>query len=448
MAAINWLLFILSESLIIVFFISSIHEKEKRAAVLALIFFAANSCLWSVFILFAHVNWVSAINLAMIIAAGAMILISSVRYFPRRKEHDLSTVTQYDERDIMFARNRLQFHPDLASRYYAAHPEKRETDEKIHRKKEPGQPGHLYYDPYRSPVFDASFTYLHRTRGASQGNAAAEKKNVDSKTISQVIDETARFYGAVDVGITPVKPYHYYSHYGRHPENWGEEIHTAHSFAVVIVVAMQVDRIKKAPSLPVILESSRQYVEAAKIAHIIAEYIRGFGYDARSHTDGNYETLCVPLAVDAGLGVPGRLGIFMHPVYGPCVRLSIVTTEMELVPTVARTRMKSMEAFCDICKKCADNCPTQSICRGEEPESRGFRHWSIDQEKCFSFWKSIGTDCGFCIGVCPYTKPDTLIHKLVRFYISRNPVNQRIALFLDDLFYGRKKVPGPPKTSV
>jgi epoxyqueuosine reductase QueG len=129
----------------------------------------------------------------------------------------------------------------------------------------------------------------------------------------------------------------------------------------------------------------------------------------------------------------------MHPVYGPCVRLSIVTTEMELVPTTPRKNMVSIEAFCAVCKKCADNCPTQSICKEEEPESRGFRHWSIDQEKCFSFWKNIGTDCGFCIGVCPYTKPDSMIHKIVRVYISRNPVNQRIALFLDDLFYGRKK---------
>ena len=62
----------------------------------------------------------------------------------------------------------------------------------------------------------------------------------------------------------------------------------------------------------------------------------------------------------------------------------------------------------------------------------------INQEKCFSFWKTIGADCGICIRVCPYTKPDTLIHRTVRFYISRNPINQRIALFLDDLFYGRK----------
>ncbi|MCK4835592.1 MAG: hypothetical protein KAT17_03105, partial [Candidatus Aminicenantes bacterium] len=51
-------------------------------------------------------------------------------------------------------------------------------------------------------------------------------------------------------------------------------------------------------------------------------------------------------------------------------------------------------------------------------------------------------DCGFCIRVCPYTKPNTLFHRLIRFYISKNPVNQRIALFFDDLLYG-KKIPIP-----
>jgi len=72
-------------------------------------------------------------------------------------------------------------------------------------------------------------------------------------------------------------------------------------------------------------------------------------------------------------------------------------------------------------------------------------HWSIQQEKCFSYWKTTGSDCGVCISVCPYTKPNTLIHKFVRFYISRNILNQKIALFMDDLLYGRTKT--IPKTN-
>jgi reductive dehalogenase len=288
------------------------------------------------------------------------------------------------------------------------------------------------------------FYHLAQTRGASRGEPFPEKKDINNEKLTQIIRELARFYGAVDVGITSLKPYHLYTHAGRHAENWGEKIQNNHSSAIVIVVAMDVEMIKSAPALPVVLESSRQYVEAARIANIIAAYIRYLGYSARAHTDGNYELMCVPAAVDAGLGNLGRIGLLIHPVYGPCVRISVVTTELVL-PAATNTKkshtrnIQAIKHFCDICKKCADNCPTQSIGKGEEPFNRGFRHWSINQETCFSYWKTIGTDCGVCIRVCPYTKPNTLMHKLVRFYISRNALNQQIALFLDDLFYGRKQ---------
>jgi len=445
MQIVNWGLFGLSTILILVFLSASIRERERRAALLALVSLVGNACVWGLFIFFNHLKWISLLNLSAVFLVALFVIVSTIKFFPPIKERDLSTVQKCDERDIMFARNMLQNHPDLAEKYYTSHPGNREKDEKIHRKPELGDPSHLFYDPYRSPIFEAAFEYLYRTRGASIGEISQEKKSPDPEEITRVIKEIAYYYGAVDVGITPIKSHHIYSHAGRHAKNWGKEINSTHSYAVVIVVAMRVDMIKFAPKLPVSLESSRQYVESAKIAHIIAEYIRSFGYDARSHTDGNYETICVPLAVDAGLGALGRIGIFMHPTHGPCVRLSIVTTKLELLPTEfnkKKSSIRPIKTFCNICKKCADNCPTQSICSGEEPVSRGFRHWTIDQEKCFSFWKSIGTDCGFCIRVCPYTKPNTLIHKLVRLYISRNSFNQRIALFLDDLFYGRK-IPVP-----
>ncbi|MDQ1349992.1 MAG: 4Fe-4S ferredoxin-type protein, partial [Acidobacteriota bacterium] len=435
---IDWILLISTTIFIALFLFSSIREKERRAAFITFLCLAGNAGLWGFLILFKQVEWVSYLNLCVLTVVALFALVSVIKYFPPMKERDLSGIQKYDERDIMFARNSLQYHPQLAEKYYAAHPEKRTIDEKIQAKPELGEPGHRFYDAYFSPVFDAAFTYLHQTRDVSTGEVAPGKKEIDAGKMTDIITAVAQLYGAVDVGITPLKPFHTYSYYGRRPGNWGEEMVVRHKFAIVIVVAMEVGMMKFAPGLPVILESSRQYVESAKIAHIIADYIRRFGYDARAHTDGNYQVLCVPLAVSAGLGALGRMGIFMHPVHGPCVRLSVVTTELELLPTPANKHFVSIEAFCTACKKCADNCPTQSIERGDEPVSRGFRHWSIHQEKCFSYWKTIGTDCGFCIRVCPYTKPDTLVHRQVRFYISRNPFNQRLALFLDDLFYGRR----------
>jgi reductive dehalogenase len=452
----------IGDAFLVLLLISSIREKEKRAVFISFPAIILNSALWVCLNLFNHLAWIRGLNTGLWIIGGAMVLLSLFKWSPSFPLRDMSAAQQYDERDYMFSRNNLKFHPDLAEKYYAAHPEKRAIDEKIHAKPEIGEPGQVYYDDYYSPVFDAAFGYLARTRGAASGEPAPEKKEIDAETIIRVISGTARYYGAVDVGFARVRKYHFYSHSGRRAENWGKAIDAGHRTAVVIIVAMDVEMLKAAPALPVILESSRQYVESAKIANVIAAYIRSFGYAARAHTDGNYQVMCVPAAVDAGLGELGRLGLFMHPVYGPCVRISVVTTELELTGTEQKVHpaSASINHFCKICKKCADNCPTQSICEDEEHSSRGFRHWSINQETCFSYWKHTGTDCALCIGVCPYTKPDTLVHKLVRFYISRNAVNRKIALLMDDLFYGRKKkiknknqepflrkkVPGPPKT--
>lgn len=439
---INWTLLAVVTVFFLLLLFSSIKEKEKRAVGLSLVGLVFNAGLWLGFIFFPEVEVLQVLNKitwAMIVLVG---VISFLKFFPRPLSRDLTNLEAMDERDMMFARNHLQYHPDLAEKYYERHPEKKEGDRKIQEKPELGQPGHLYYDGLYSPVFSAAFNYLAKTHSATRGVPVEERKELDEisrKKLSGIIKEMGIFYGAVDVGITKLKRYHFYSHRGRHAETWGERIDNDHTTAIVIIVAMSIGMIKSSPTLPAILESSRQYVEAAKIATVISQYIRDLGYPALAHTDGNYEVLCVPLAVDAGLGKLGRLGLFMHPVYGPCVRISVVTTSLDLPPVEPAVQtVGSLEHFCKICKKCADNCPTQSITFQEEPGSRGFRHWSINQETCFSFWKNIGTDCAFCIRVCPYTKPDTLLHRLVRWYISRNMINQYMALRMDDWFYGRK----------
>lgn len=420
--------------------LSSFFEREIRAVWISLGLLAANGVLWGIFIQNPHS--LAGLNGAVILGFTLFGVLSLVKFFPSKTaKRDFSLAIQYDERDNMFARNNIQHHPDLMDIYYKLRPENLSHDRQIHNKPEFGDSRQVFHDPYTAPCFGAAFDYLEQTIPLSDGRVAPEKPPVDIQKFTRVLSEMICFYGACDVGILPLKPHHYYSHKGRHAEKWGETPDQTYQTAIVIVVAMRIPMIKQGPTSTVIQESAQKYVEAAKISNIAAAYIRQFGYRARAHNDANYETLCVPLAVESGLGELGRMGIFMHKVHGPCVRLAIVTTDMEL-PTTPPGPSLHMEEFCRICKKCADNCPSGSITHGVEPESRNFRHWSIDQEKCFSYWKTMGSDCGLCISVCPYTKPDTLIHKLVRFYISRNPVNQQIALVMDDLLYGRtQKIP-------
>ncbi len=418
------------------FFVSSVYEGEKRASLISPVFILVNTFFWLLLTKFNDIKLIYYINYLVI---GFFILfgiISLIKYFPEKKEENFEKIEQFDERDHMFSRNNLQFYPHLMEKYYKIRPENKQIDEKIHKLPELGEEGARYYDPYYSEIANTGFKVLDRTTFLVNGEISSGKKNPEPEKISEIIKFMAKYHGAVDIGITELKKYHYYSHHGRRAENWGEKIEQKHRYAIVIIVEMNYEMIKNAPTLPVILESSKQYVEAAKIAHIIAEYIRGFGYEARSHVDGNYEVIAAPLAADAGLGEIGRMGLFIHPYYGPRVRISVITTNLKLI-TTKKERNYHIEEFCKICKKCAHNCPTKAITSGDKPLKRGFHHWSIKQETCYAFWKKTGTDCAFCIRACPYTKKNTLLHKLVRFYVSLNPINQKIALFFDDIFYGK-----------
>jgi len=418
--------------------ITSLRERRFRAAGISGLLLLANCIFWIALTADLDINWVRWINIASVALIAVFSSLSLVRYFPRSREgRNTEEASRYDERDNMFSRNNLQHYPELMEEYYRDKPAKMKTDREIHSRPEFGEPTQTYYHRYAAPVYQAAFEYIERTIPVSDGEPAAEKKDIDAEELKKYIAYAARFYGACDVGFTPLKGYHLYSHRGRHAEGWGDRIVNDHNSAIVIALRMDPDMIRSAPAGRVVQESFRKYVEASKVSDIIAAYIRSFGYEARAHNDANYETVCVPLAVDAGMGELGRMGLLVHRKYGPLVRLAVVTTELELDGTGEKDQ--HIADFCMICRKCSDNCPGGAISGEDEPVSRGFRHWSIQQERCYRFWKKIGTDCGICLSVCPYSKPDTLMHRLVRFYISRNRINQRIALLFDDLLYGRRK---------
>jgi reductive dehalogenase len=195
--------------------------------------------------------------------------------------------------------------------------------------------------------------------------------------------------------------------------------------------------IQRAPQGPVIMESAQQYLNAGQIAVQLAQFIRNLGYEARAHIDANYQVICPVVAQDAGLGTIGRMGLLMTPKLGPRVRIGVVTTNLEL-EVISKTYDSSMLQFCALCKKCAENCPSQAIPFQTEKTENGWKPWKISHEKCFTYWTKSGTDCGRCISVCPFAHPNNLMHNLVRWLIHRNQFNRWLIFHLDDIFYGKK----------
>ena len=97
-----------------------------------------------------------------------------------------------------------------------------------------------------------------------------------------------------------------------------------------------------------------------------------------------------------------------------------------------------VQDFCRRCRKYADNCPSGSISKNQKQVYQGVEKWQTNQDTCYRFWRTQGTDCAVCVKVCPYSHPATPMHNLVRRAIRRNAIARRLALKGDDLFYGRR----------
>jgi reductive dehalogenase len=213
---------------------------------------------------------------------------------------------------------------------------------------------------------------------------------------------------------------------------------------LVFTFEMAEEMVCTAPRAQEVMETAHQYSEAAQTAVQMAAWIRATGYEARAHIDGNYR-LILPLAGrDAGLGEIGRMGLLMTPDLGPRVRLSAVTTTLPLVPDRPGDNLAMLD-FCLICRKCAENCPGRAIPLDDRREIDGALRWKINAEKCFQYWNTVGTDCGRCMQVCPYSHADAPAHNLMRWLVARSGVARRLALRLDDWIYRRKphSRPGP-----
>jgi ferredoxin len=417
------------------FGVLSTRENARRAArisfaislMLGLIFFLAIA-------LPASAKWMVAG-----ISGGIFLLLAGAAAFPLRGKQEQSSDRgqRFDERDVVFSRARLQPGSQEYQSYYELRPENKAVDERFR-----SQPGLLSPDarkaePLSFAASEASFDLTEYVRDAVDGPVATVKTEADMEALTRMVKGLTIHLGAHSVGATELKPKHIYSHIGRGSGIYGDPVELNHRNAIAFSVEMDYEIMGQAPEAPVVMESARKYVDAAVIAIQVANFCRHLGYPARAHIDGNYRVIAPLVARDAGMGEIGRMGILMTPRLGPRVRLGVVTTDLPLVVDRAAGD-PSMIAFSEICMKCAENCPSKAISLGEREDDSGGRRWKLDENKCFHYWNIIGTDCGLCMTVCPYSHPDNWAHNLIRSFIRRSPISRRMALWLDDVFYGRK----------
>jgi Uncharacterized Fe-S protein len=107
-------------------------------------------------------------------------------------------------------------------------------------------------------------------------------------------------------------------------------------------------------------------------------------------------------AVLAGLGAIGKSTLFLHPVFGPRVRLGTLFTDC---PLAAPQSEKAPEDICGNCNLCVRACPAGAI-KGTAWRIGVDRGTMLDADACNRYMREHfmrvgrGAVCGICIKAC------------------------------------------------
>ncbi|MCT4615584.1 MAG: reductive dehalogenase [Marinifilaceae bacterium] len=260
----------------------------------------------------------------------------------------------------------------------------------------------------------------------------------DIKVVSRHIKSYGDFMGADLVGICEIPDYAYYSH-----DKDGSVIQKKYKYAICIAVDQDYDTLDASDGKDWIsaAQSFMSYSKAAFIASAMAKYVQMQGFDAKDNHLMDYQVIVPPLLELAGIGEMGRYGIVINPSLGSRFKASVVLTNM---PMATDKPIKfGVQAFCKVCKKCAIECPSQSISKSDNKiVHNGYKKYDFDYANCSKFRLSNpnGSSCGKCIKVCPFNKSQGWIHDLARWTIRNLPIMNKLIVWGDDLLgYGKAR---------
>ncbi len=288
---------------------------------------------------------------------------------------------------------------------------------------------------------------------------AKTKYSFESKeNASYIIKKAAKLYGAGLVGIAPYDERWFYGtevyaplnpktqmldYEGFNPERKVEFGFKPKS-VIVMAIEMDYEAMKTSPSMISHAAAGFGYTQMMVTSVTMAGFLRQLGYNT-SHS-GNCSGPNVPNAIAAGLGEGSRMGMLITEEFGPRVRLCKVVTDLELA--YDRPKTFGVKQFCEVCMKCADNCPSGAISKVKkttDPENKpinrcnnsGVDKWFNDGQKCISFWNDNYKGCSNCISVCPYNKIEDWHHDLAKV-ATMVPGLRNFTRYMDEAFgYGK-----------
>jgi reductive dehalogenase len=353
--------------------------------------------------------------------------------------HPAVPARQVDERDTMFSRAALRTGTADYQAYYTEHAELKETDDALRALPSLLSPGSTFFQPDLMAEAGAHFEAIE----AMEVDPAWVRENLArlraSAEPSREIKAMALKLGAVAAGWASLDQAFVYSHKGRLPEDYGNAVSLDHPCALVFLVEMDWEEMQRAPKAPTLRESARQYRRAALVSLHLEALLRAFGCRAKQHYDAHYDVVLPPLAVSAGLGEVGRNNILIADRYGSRVRIGCVTTDFPAI--LDQPVDLGAQGFCEVCKKCAENCPSRALETGAKRTILDVEKWPTAVERCYRYWRQVGTDCGVCMAVCPFSHQASAFHNLVRWLVRTLPWAHRLLVWGDAAVYGRRWKP-------
>ncbi|MCK5682834.1 hypothetical protein KAJ27_01875 [bacterium] len=300
----------------------------------------------------------------------------------------------FNEKDTIFSRMDLKEDTLEYKEYYKNHPDKKEIDDELR-----DSDGKFPQDDVNE-LARAIFQTVHSIGIATSEGSVIKKRNhtIEPELLSKRIKGLAKFSGAVQVGIAKTKKDYFYIDKNK---SWNSYNANHEKYGIVFAVRMDPELLKCAPRFPEIIATAKGYLDAAIIGSVIKNYLNRLGFSAFNHMEGAYG--CVPALFGqaAGLGEIGRSGLLVSPEYGPAIRLGVVTTNADLV--IDNPVDYGIQKYCSTCDLCSKSCPGKAISDSDPIQIEDCKVWKIIPENCYRVWQKVGSDCGVCMRVCPYT---------------------------------------------
>ncbi len=269
----------------------------------------------------------------------------------------------------------------------------------------------------------------------------------DPAAMTRHIKAVARYMGADVVTIAKAHPSFMYagSRYVQdgiaddpYLKNTPEELVQKFPYLIVTTTAWDHDK----------LQAHRHHIgdaayhvsqmKGVMILKALEGYVKELGYNA---VRGVANPQASGLA--SGMGELGRNGLIINKKYGARIHMpDPIMTDLPLVPD--QPVDIGVEDFCNICRKCAINCPTNSITFGDKEVYNGVEKYKINWLTCYKLRPYVDGNWGSCLTcatVCPFTKPNVWWRSLAVWALSTCPIPARPVLVhalkaIDDAFWG------------